>query len=490
MTLALVIAAALAGGLASTLLATRVPTLATLIGLVAAAVCLLGALLLPPSEAVLIGGSHLTATELVQAVAIAWAAGTILLACIGLAAGVTTIVGPGLLALGAGVLALASSEPGVGFAALGAGSVAAILLPGLARWLADRDDASFLPITTRALMATAGSAVVAIGIVAWGATPAGPLGMVPNTGVEDPAARAAIGLGVLAMAATAVLRAGAIPAHLWAARLTGAVSSLTIPTTLSWGAAAFSLAALGWTQAAVVAGGVPMDDLDRALIGLVAVASVALGGLAAILHDDLEHVVGYSIVQAAGVTLLAFVAQQPEGAAAARSWIVASAALTTGLAGWVAATRWAFGRHRVSELRGWARRAPLLALAYGLLLAGSIGLPGTALFDARVRLVDGWLPGLLGSAVILAALSPAVGLGRVLVTGLRAPSAELLGVPPGRFGLVRVDSGGWTRGGLRWLLRTARSAARANVGLGVGLAAILLGLLGLAFSLGGVASPG
>jgi NADH:ubiquinone oxidoreductase subunit 2 (subunit N) len=487
-TLAILVAVALAGGLVSTLLVVRAPRAAGWLGLAAAAACFVAALLLPRSETIVVGGSSLTASELVQAVAVAWAGGTALLTCLGLAGGMVAIAGPALLALGSGVLALASSDPGVGFAALGAGAVAAVLLPGLARWLADHDDVTLLPIATRAVIATTGAAIAGLALVAWGASQVGPLGMVRGAGIEDPGARAAVGLGVLAMAATVVVRSGAIPAHLWAARLLGAASSLAIPATLGWGAAAFALAALGWTQLAISASGVTVDNLDRALIGLVAVTSIGLGGLAAILHDDLEHVLGYSIVQGAGVTLLAFTAQQPEGAAAARDWIVASAALTTGLAGWVAAVRWAFGRHRVTELRGWARRAPLLTVAYLVLFAGSIGLPGMALFDARVTLVDGWLPGLLGTALIVVALSPIVALGRVLMTGLGRPSADLMSVPSDRLWVVRLEGGGWSHGGARWILRTARSAAVANVGLGVGVASILLGLLGLGLAVVGVGS--
>ena len=95
-----------------------------------------------------------------------------------------------------------------------------------------------------------------------------------------------------------------------------------------------------------------LDDAGRILVIVVALASIALGGLAAILHDDLEHVLGYSIVQDAGVVLLAFATLQPDGSPAARDWLVASAALTSALAGWIAISRWTFGAHRVSELRG------------------------------------------------------------------------------------------------------------------------------------------
>ena len=177
-----------------------------------------------------------------------------------------------------------------------------------------------------------------------------------------------------------------------------------------------------------------------------------------------------------------------------RSAVLASAALKTGLAGWIAVTRWAFGSHRVSELGGWARRAPLLGVTYAVLLVGSVGFPGLAIFEARIGLIDLALPGWLGTIVVLVAtLGPLLGLGRLLATGLRTQSMVVQGAPDVRVGRLVTTLGGWSRGGPIWWLRTAGSVIRANVGLGVGIAALVLGVLGFAIALvgaGAVPGPG
>jgi NADH-quinone oxidoreductase subunit N len=488
--LGLLAALALAGGLGSSLLGARAPRAATAIGLGAALGSLACALLLPPTDQLVLGGTTLVASGLLQVVAVAWAAGTFLLGCLGLAGGLSAIAGPSLMGLGATVVALGSGEASLGFAVLACGSVAAVLPPVLGRRTSGRDDPDHTPLVGSAVLATAGAAVAGLTITAWGMTSAGPLGVVGAGDPAGPAATATAGLALLAIVAAVVVRTGAIPAHLWAARFIGGAHPLTIPASLAWGAAAFTLVALAWSESGIGASGIVIDDLDRAIVGLVALASLGLGGLAAILHDDLEHVLGYSIVQAAGVSLLAFAVARPADAAPARDWIVAAAALMTGLAGWIAAVRWAFGHHRVSELRGWARRSPMLALAYVVLLIGFVGLPGMALFEARVALAAGWLPGLPGSLLTVFALSPIVALGRVLTTGLSRPTLEISSVPPARLGVPVINGAGWSRGGLRWAIRTIRTVAADNVGFGVASAAVLLAAIGLAIAITGAGSAG
>ena len=56
-------------------------------------------------------------------------------------------------------------------------------------------------------------------------------------------------------------------------------------------------------------------------------------------HDDIEHVLGYSILADAGVAVLAFASLEPDAAASARNWLVASATIKTALAAWAAVIR-------------------------------------------------------------------------------------------------------------------------------------------------------
>jgi NADH-quinone oxidoreductase subunit N len=488
-TLGLVLAVALAAGLASVLAAPRFGRLATWIGIAGAIACLALGLGLDAGDALTVGGLGLGSSDGVRLVAVGWSATAGMLGIVGIVTGGATLtVGPSLLAMGASLVAIAGDDPGVAFAALAIAGLVAVLVPTLGAWLADPEVSAPLAIAGRAIAAAAGPGVAAVLLVAWSRSAVGPFGAVTETGSDGIDVGLAMALLVLATAALVVTRAGAIPAHLWAARFIGAVSPLAVPAALAWGSAAFALVAIAWARSAVAAGAHGLDDPGRALVLLVALATIVLGGLAAILHDDVEHVLGYSIIQDAGVALLAFASLRPETADAARDWLVASAALKSALAGWTALARSMYGVHRLSELGGWARRSPGLAVAAALVLVGSVGLPGMAIFGARVTLATAALPGPLGYLVVALALSPILALGRVLVVGIGRPTTEVAGVSRARVGLLVIPRGGWSRGGLSvgaltWAARTARAAARENGALVAVLATVLLAVVGLALAI-------
>ena len=194
------------------------------------------------------------------------------------------------------------------------------------------------------------------------------------------------------MAGAVAIRCGLIPLHVWSARFMEGVSPLAIPAAFAWGSAAFVLAALDWGQVAL--GPTAAGEVERLLIVALAMVSIVLGGLAAMVHDDIEHVLGYSILQDAGVAVLAFASLEPEAVAAARNWLVASATVKTALAAWAAVVRSTYGGHRLADLGGWARHAPALGVGFGVILIAAIGLPGMSLFEARATLVGSAMPGI------------------------------------------------------------------------------------------------
>jgi hypothetical protein len=212
------------------------------------------------------------------------------------------VVGPSLIGLSAAAIALATSDPASSMAALAAGGVAGVVIPGLSGWLDGASSASRLPTTGRGALAILGPGLWRP-VIAWGASPAGPLGAGDILG-QDEGALLGSGLALLAMVAAVAIRCGLIPLHVWAARFMEGVSPLAVPAAFSWGAAAFILIALDWSQVAL--GPTAVGDVERLLIIGLSVVSLVLGGLAAMVHDDIEHVLGYSILQDAGIAVLAF----------------------------------------------------------------------------------------------------------------------------------------------------------------------------------------
>jgi NADH:ubiquinone oxidoreductase subunit 2 (subunit N) len=319
-------------------------------------------------------------------------------------------------------------------------------------------------------------------LVAWARSPVGASASGAIVAIQDVAFQSAIGLAVLGMAAAVAVRAAAIPVHLWAARLVGAIPPLGVPSSLGWGSGVFAVIAVGWAGSTLGTAGTTLDGWSRGLIAIVAIGGLVLGALASALHDDLEHVLGYWLVGAAGFTLLAFTALGANTAADVADWALGIAGLSTGFAAWIAVTRWTFaGAHRVGALAGWARRSPLLALGLLLLLVGSIGLPGTALAAARSSIAGG-LPDPLASVVaVLPAVASIVVFGRLLLAGVERPAGEVAAAARDRLGVLVAPRGGWTGGGATWRARRIVALVRVNRALALGI--VVVALCGLAAEL-------
>jgi formate hydrogenlyase subunit 3/multisubunit Na+/H+ antiporter MnhD subunit len=474
----------LVGGLATVLLMPTRRSLATGIGLATALLTAVLALRISIDDAVTLGGQALVGSNVVRVVALGWSVGTLVLGLLEVEIGRRRVVtGPALLALGVGVLALAIDDAATSFAALAAGGVGAIVVPSLAGWVHGPEDPWRIRTAIRGSWAVIGSTLVAIVVIAWAASPAGPLRNGPPIG--DPDARSAAGLALLGIVAAVAVRTGLIPAHIWAARFIEGVSPLAVPAALVWGSAAFLLVAVEWGQVAVGPG--TQDNVERAVVTLIGVASILLGGLAATLHDDVEHVLGYSILQDAGLAVLAFASLRPEAADAARNWLIASAMLKTALAAWVAAARSTFGVHRLVDLRGWISGSPPLAVGLGLIALGAVGLPGMAIFSARVALVGSALTGALGTLVLLAALTPIVYLGRIIVVGLGRPGPAVAGAPSSRPRWSGGRAAGWSTGSAREIALAIPAELRANRAPLVALGVVGLAILGFGVAVGGAA---
>ncbi len=202
--------------------------------------------------------------------------------------------------------------------------------------------------------------------------------------------------------------------------------------------------------------------------------------------------VGYSIIGDAGVVLLAIAALDPDAWAPARIWILAYVVTRSAFAAWAASLRTTYGTGRIPDLRGWAVRSPVLAIALGLIVLAGIGLPGLAAFDARATLVDLAVPSPFSVLVLLGTFAPLAYEARLFVIGARRPPAEVP-APVGRGGLPRrtaLDVND-VRGsaGTFWSVNRAAVASLLTVVLAVGALVVAAGGLGGPEAAAGVA-PG
>ena len=483
MTLLLFTCVALGAGIATILIGDAQREVALVIGFIASLVVFAIALAMPPEESVVIGGVGLVGTPLVRAMAVAWSASLAVLSLLELeVGGRPTVAGPSLIGLSVASLALSTLDPAIAVATLAAGGVAGVLVPGLYGWLDGLGSLARLPTTSRGVLAVVGSGLLALVAIAWAASAAGPLG---GTGLlqDGTDARLAEGLALVTIAVAVALRTGLIPFHVWAARFMEGVSPLAIPAAFTWGSAAFVLAALDWSQVAL--GPTAAGEVERLLIIGLGLVSVVLGGIAAMLHDDIEHVLGYSILADAGVALLAFASLEPAAAAAARDWLVASATVKTALAGWAAVVRAIYGGHRLVELGGWARRSPVLGVAFAGILVAAIGLPGMALFDARSTLISGATGGFGGLLTLVVAAMPAIYLGRIALAGIVPITAAVGAGPSGRPTWTGGRAAGWSGGTLAQAIRAVPTELRANRAPLMALGVVALATMALATAMGG-----
>ncbi|MGH2474189.1 MAG: proton-conducting transporter membrane subunit, partial [Candidatus Limnocylindrales bacterium] len=364
---------------------------ATAVGLVALAAAFVTALTIRPGEAIVVGDGGLATTEYLRLFLVLGSIVGLLLAIVGGAIGGLRDVPAmtlGILATSALALALPDARAAV-LAATTGGAFGALLAiaPGGGRTAATAG--------IRALRAAAVAGAMAIAATAWIGRDLSELAAQPIV----------FGLAYLAFALAVAVRFGAIPVHTWAARMADAVPETSLPLVTAVGPAALAIVALAWADASIAPLLLDLDQV-RAVVLLVAIASIVFASIAAFIQDDIEHIVGYAIVGDSGVVLLAIAALDPDAWAPARTWILAFVVARSAFAAWAAVTRATFGTGKVNDLRGWMFRAPLLAVVLGAVVLASIGVPGLAAAEARGRLIELVLDGPLAIIVLVGTLGP------------------------------------------------------------------------------------
>ena len=438
--------------------------IATRVGILALFAAVVTALLIRPSQIIEIGGGGIATTDYLRLFLVLGALAALLLAIVGETTGSrrdAPAVALGILASSA--LALSLPDPRVAVLAATAGGAFGALVA-----LTPVGGRVAATVGARVLRATAVAGTMAIAATAWFGRDLSELAAQPIV----------FGLAYLAFALAVAIRFGAIPAHTWAARLTDAVPETTLPLVTAIAPAALAIVALAWADASVAPLALDLGSV-RIIVLAVAIASIVLGSIAAWIQEDIEHVVGYAIVADAGVIMLAIAALDPAAWAPARTWILAFIVARSAFAAWAAATRATFGTGRIADLRGWAVRAPILAVVLGLVVLASIGLPGLAAAEARGALVDLVLDGPVAAVVLLGTLSPLIYYGRLFYFGIERPGRTPR-VPwrPVILGIDRTHPAAW-------LVRTW-SDNRLVTATG---SAALLAVLALVVSAGAFGSP-
>ncbi len=396
------------GAAAAALILRRYRRLSLAIGLAGLAVATIAAMAIVPGDRLTVGPGRLETTEFGRLFVALGCATGLIVSVVGLATAWQRNLPSALLGgFGALGLGLSVGDPIIALVAILAGALVGSLVT-LTRPVTARN----VQVASREFRAIAIAGAMALVGMAWIARPLGPL-------AEEPTV---FGLAYLAVALAAAIRFGEIPFHRWAARLADSAPEIALPLLLAWAPAGFAVVALAWSDRSIAPLLLPLD-VERAIVLSVGVLSIVLGAVAAWLQDDLEHVVGYSILQDAGFVMLGLAILDPSAWLPTRTWILVFVVAKTAFATWAVAVRTRFGTRRIPELDGWARRSPGLAVALLLIVVATIGLPGLVAWDARARLVDlSMSVGPLRVLVTIGGLASLAYYGRIAVGGARTPS--------------------------------------------------------------------
>jgi len=120
-------------------------------------------------------------------------------------------------------------------------------------------------------------------------------------------------------------------------------------------------------------------------VAVLAVITMLLGSVLAVVQTDVKRMLGYSAVAHAGYLLLGLIASTREGASATLFYLLIYTFMSLGSFGVLSLLE---RRHRkavtIDDLRGLARRHPFPASLLALFLLSLAGIPGTAGFMAKL----------------------------------------------------------------------------------------------------------
>jgi NADH-quinone oxidoreductase subunit N len=122
------------------------------------------------------------------------------------------------------------------------------------------------------------------------------------------------------------------------------------------------------------------------LLGLIAVATMTLGNLAAIPQNNVKRLLAYSSIAHAGYILMGFVVLSESALQAVLLYLAIYFVMNIGAFTVVQAVRDRTGGETLTEFRGLSARAPALAMAMAIFLLSLTGIPPLAGFVAKFYL--------------------------------------------------------------------------------------------------------
>jgi NADH-quinone oxidoreductase subunit N len=222
-----------------------------------------------------------------------------------------------------------------------------------------------------------GSAILLFGsALVYGAT--GELGFsaIAEAGVDDELLLAGLALIIAGLG----FKASAAPFHMWTPDVyQGAPTSVT-----AFMSAATKVAALVLTLRILTVAFPAQEDLWTVAVAVIAVISLAVGNLAALVQRDLKRLLAYSSVSHAGFMLIAVAANNELGGRALLYYLIPYGAMSIGSFAVVAARERELGvPATLDNLGGFGWERPFLGVSMWVFMLGFMGLPLTGGFIGK-----------------------------------------------------------------------------------------------------------
>ncbi|GAB6196479.1 NADH-quinone oxidoreductase subunit NuoN [Lysobacter xanthus] len=196
--------------------------------------------------------------------------------------------------------------------------------------------------------------------------------------------------GVVFMLAGVAFKFGGAPFHMW---LPDVYTGAPTPITQFIGSAP-KLASFGMAYRLfeVAAGGV--DDTWRILFAVIAVASLAIGNLAAMVQSNFKRMLAYSTVSHVGFLFMGIAGGGPQGFAAAMFYAISYALMAVAAFGTIVVlSSRGFEADCIEDYRGLNARHPWLAGLVLCVMASLAGLPPFLGFWAKLAVLRAALDG-------------------------------------------------------------------------------------------------
>jgi NADH-quinone oxidoreductase subunit N len=191
--------------------------------------------------------------------------------------------------------------------------------------------------------------------------------------------------GLVFLVAGLGFKLGVAPFHMWVPDIyQGAPSAVTL-----FIGSAPKLAAFAFTMRLLVNGLHPEVDNWQGMLAVMAVLSLAIGNLAAIMQTNIKRMLAYSTISHMGFLLLGIMSGTFAGYTAGMFYVIAYVLMSLGSFGLVVyLSRNGMEAENIDDFRGLNSRNPWLAAMMAILMFSMAGLPPFVGFYAKLSILQ------------------------------------------------------------------------------------------------------